>query len=115
MAWPLIPDLIFTDSVTHLATTHGKDAAGGKTRTSATSGSSYRCAVMAASASDTAQHSQDGYLVSHVVTCETKIGRAQDILVWAETGSRLRVLAIEPAGDGNGRIWNHYCEEMVTS
>jgi hypothetical protein len=111
MGWPAIPKLLFTDSVTLYATTHGKDVAGGKTQSNLTRGGTYACAVMAASANDQAAHSRETQIISHVVTAVSQIGRYQDVLIWNETGASLTIVAIEPAGDGRGRIYNHYCEE----
>lgn len=115
MGWPSIPGILYTDSVTHYAVTHGKDAASGKTQTRGNAGGSYPCAVIAASANDIAVHSRESMTVSHVVVCDSKIGTYRDVLVWAETGATLTILSIEPAGDGRGRIWNHYCEEQAAS
>ena len=111
MAWPGIPPLIYTDSVKARSATWGKDAAGGRVPTYGSWGSAVDCSVSAASAIQVQQHSRDGMVVSHVVTANTRLGYLRDQLQWQETDAILTIVAVEPAGDGTGRIWNHYAEE----
>ena len=113
MAWPRIPSLIYTDQVAvKPVISWGKDAAGGRVPTYATSWSvPYDCSVSAAGANDVAIHSRENMVVTHVVTCNSRLGYIRDQLQWQETGAILTVIGVEPAGDAEGRIWNHYCEE----
>ncbi len=90
----------------------GHDKAGGRSSiTSDWGGAAFPCSVSAASATQQAQHSREGMIVSHVVTCNDRLGYLRDQLMWMETLAILTIVAVEPAGDGTGRIWNHYCEE----
>ena len=112
MGWPTIPPLIFTDSVkVRTVTWEGKDAAGGRMPTVGAWGSEHECSVSAAGANDVAIHSRENMVVTHVVTCLDRLGSLRDQLQWQETGAILTIQGVEPAGDGTGRIWNHYCEE----
>ena len=112
MAWPIIPPLIYTDEVKARASTWGtKDAAAGRTVTYGAWGNVVACSVSAASASQIQVHSRESMIVSHVVTCNDRLGYLRDQLQWQETGAILTIVSVEPAGDGTGRIWNHYCEE----
>ena len=111
MPWPMIPPLIYTDSVQHRAVTWSQDRAGGRVPSYGSWGASVSCSVSAASATETAQHSRESMIVSHVVTCNTRLGYLRDQLLWAETGAILTIVSVEPAGDGMGRVWNHYAEE----
>ena len=56
-------------------------------------------------------HSRENMIVTHVVTCNSRLGYLRDQLQWQETGAILTIVGVEPAGDATGRIWNHYCEE----
>jgi hypothetical protein len=114
MPWPAIPILIYTDAVkVRSVTWTTKDAAGGRVPTyGAWSGSEYACSVSAVSANEQAVHSRENMVVSHVVTSNTRLGYLRDQLQWQETGAVLTITSVEPAGDGTGRIWNHYATEL---
>lgn len=114
MAWPVIPDLIYTDRVkVRTVTWDTKDRAGGRVQSaSAWSGSTYRCSVSATSVTP-AQMARDQVIITHVVTADTKIGNLRDQLQWQETGGVLTITGIEPAGDANGRVWEHFTEEYM--
>lgn len=111
MSWPSIPPLIYTDTVKARTTTWTKDRAGGRVSTAGDWGQPIPCLVTAASAQQVQIHSREGMVVSHVVTCNDRLGYLRDQLQWQETSATLTITAVEPAGDGTGRIWNHYCEE----
>lgn len=111
MGWPDIPDIIYTDAVCVRTATWSQDHAKGRQPTYGPWGQPMECSVSAASASSSAQHSRESMVVSHVVTADDRYGYIRDQLQWQETGAILTIVAVEPAGDGNGRIWNHYCEE----
>lgn len=111
MPWPKIPPLIYTDSVKARTATWSKDAAGGRVPTYGAWGGSVACSVSAVTATEVAIHGRESAMVSHVVTCNDRLGYLRDQLQWQETGAILTIVAVEPAGDGCGRIWNHYCEE----
>ena len=112
MGWPAIPPLIYTDAVAPRSVTWAtKDRAGGRVPTPGAWGAPVACSVSAASASAVQIHSRDGFVVSHVVTCDSRLGNYRDQLQWQETGAILTITAVEPAGDGTGRIWNFYCDE----
>lgn len=113
MPWPSIPSLIYTDSVKVRTVTWSKDHAGGRQPVNgAWSGKVFPCSVSAASASQQVQHSREGMVVSHVVTSDARLGYLRDQFQWQETGAILTIVAVEPAGDGTGRIWNHYVQEL---
>ena len=112
MPWPGIPPLVYTDSVKARAATWSKDAAGGRVPTYGAWGGSVACSVSAASAVQAQQHSRENMIVSHVVTSNARLGYLRDQLLWAETGAILTINAVEPAGDGTGRVWNHYAQEI---
>ncbi len=112
MAWPHIPNLIYTDAVrVRTVTWPTKDAAGGRVPTTGGWGEAVLCSVSAASAQDVELHSRENMVVSHVVTSNGRLGYLRDQLQWQETGAILTISAVEPAGDGTGRIYNHYCDE----
>lgn len=112
MPWPAIPPLIFTDFVRARAVAWAmKDSAGGRLPTPSAWGSPVACSVSAAGANDVAVHSRENMVVTHVVTCKSRLGHLRDQLQWQETMAILTIVGVEPAGDGTGRIWNHYCEE----
>lgn len=112
MPWPAIPTLIYTDAVSPRAVSWAtKDRAGGRVPTPGSWGPAVACSVSAASAAAVQIHSRDGFVVTHVVTCNDRLGNYRDQLRWEETGAILTITAVEPAGDGTGRIWNHYADE----
>ena len=119
MPFPSIPiDLIFSDTVQARSVvwvnpggTPSKDAAGGRKAVPGPWSCSFNCAVSAAGAVDVANHSRENMIVTHVVTCSTRLGGVRDQLLWSETGAILTIVGTEPAGDNTGRIWNHYVEE----
>ena len=111
MPWPKIPTLVFTDLVKARSVAWSKDRAGGRLPTPGSWGQSIPCSVSAASAAAVQIHSRDGFVVTHVVTCLGRLGNYRDQLQWQETGAILTITAVEPAGDGMGRIWNHYTDE----
>ena len=114
MAFPRIPRVIFMDQVKSRSGSFSKDATGGRVLAEGAWGQSVRCSVSAAGASDVETHSRENMLVSHVVTSYARLGYIRDQLQWQETGAILTIVGVEPAGDGEGRIWNHYCEERPT-
>lgn len=111
MPWPTIPPLIYTDAVSVRSVSWSKDAAGGRVASYGGWGNPVSCSVSAASAEQTQQHSREGMIVSHVVTSNTRLGYLRDQFRWQETGAVLTIVSVEPAGDGTGRIFNHYAEE----
>lgn len=112
MPWPLIPRVIYTDTVTPVTiSSWTKDAAGGRVPVFGSQGDPVSCSVSAASANDTAQHSRESMVVSHVVVSNSRLGYLRDHLLWEETGAILTIVSVLPAGDAGGRIWEHYCEE----
>ena len=113
MAWPHIPDLIYTDEVRVRSTSWTtKDAAAGRQPTYGAWSDYSDASVSAAGANDIAVHSRESMTVSHVVTCNNRLGYMRDQIQWAETGAILTIVGVEPAGDGTGRIWNHYVTEL---
>jgi len=114
MPWPRIPTLVFTDSVRFRSSSWTKDQAGGRVLAEGPWGPIVSCSVAAAGATDVELHSREGMVVSHVVTTIFRLGYLRDQLWWQETGAILTVMGVEPAGDGRGRVWNHYCEERPT-
>ncbi len=115
MPWPAVPDLIYTDRVkVRTVTWDTKDRAGGRVPSYGEwSGATYRCAVSASYVSE-AQTSSSQSVVSHVVTADRRLANLRDQLRWQETGGILTITGIEPAGDGNGRLWNHYAQEFMS-
>ncbi len=113
MGWPNIPRLIYTDAVSVRRVAWAQDAIKGRQAAypDGWSGESYECSVSAASADDQVRHSRENMIVTHCVTCNTRLGSIRDQLLWAETGAVLTIVGVEPAGDGTGRVWNHYTEE----
>lgn len=112
MGWPHIPTLIYTDFVrVRPASWAMKDAAGGRVPTYGGWSAYVAASVSAAGADDVAIHSRESMVVTHVVTCNERLGYIRDQIQWAETGAILTILSVEPAGDGDGRIWNHMTEE----
>ena len=112
--WPNIPTLIYTDSVQFRTMSWGKGSSGGRKETPGVWSQSFNCSISAASADDIMTHSRESMQVSHVVTMNRRLGGIRDQFLWEETGTILGIVSIEPAGDGRGRIWNHYVQEYST-
>ena len=119
MGWPRIPTKqIFSDTVRFRSQAWTSDSVAGRQPTPGPWGRSVRCSVSAASAQEVTIHSSEQLTVSHVVTLDgTNYSglKIRDQALWDERDSILTIVAIEPAGDRSGRIWNLYCEERPRS
>jgi hypothetical protein len=115
MPFPSVPNLIYTDSVrVRVVTWETKDRAGGRVPTYGSwSGDTYRCSVSASGVTE-APTSTAQSIVTHIVTADSRLAGLRDQLQWQETDGILTIIGIEPAGDGNSRLWNHYCQEFVS-
>jgi hypothetical protein len=114
VSWPTVPSLIYTDRVkVRTVTWETKDRAGGRVAIPESwSSETYPCSVSASSVSESVT-SRDQTVVTHVVTADTRLANLRDQLQWQETGGILTITGIEPAGDANGRLWNHYTQEFL--
>jgi hypothetical protein len=115
MSWPRIGDDIYTDRVkARVVTWETKDRAGGRVPSyGAWSATTHRCLVTAVGVAE-APTSASQSVVTHCVTADVRIANLRDQLQWQETAGILTITGIEPAGDANGRIWNHYASEFLS-